>query len=207
MLHPHTELKRINDVIGYGVFATQAIPKGTILWALDPLDQVLTHHPANELEDEFAGALVHFTWTNGTGKRILCWDFGRYMNHSCEANSYGAGGTEFEIAVRDIAPGEELTSDYRTLNLEAPFECQCGSARCTGIVDDVDLESIAAYCDTMISDALPRIHAVEQPLWKWIGDQAWIEDMVRYPHRIPSVVKHRWSPPKLSVAAGNAEGR
>ena len=41
MIHPHTELRFINEQMGFGVFATQFIPKGTIIWALDELDQIL----------------------------------------------------------------------------------------------------------------------------------------------------------------------
>lgn len=32
MIHPDTELRFINPEIGYGVFATQFIPRGTITW-------------------------------------------------------------------------------------------------------------------------------------------------------------------------------
>jgi hypothetical protein len=41
MMFPHTKLRYINDQIGFGVFATKFIPKGTITWALDELDQIL----------------------------------------------------------------------------------------------------------------------------------------------------------------------
>ena len=40
MIHPSTELKYVSPEIGIGVVATEFIPKGTITWALDPLDQV-----------------------------------------------------------------------------------------------------------------------------------------------------------------------
>lgn len=39
MIHPHTELKHINNEVGYGVVATKFIPAGTITWVLDKLDQ------------------------------------------------------------------------------------------------------------------------------------------------------------------------
>ncbi|MHC5084588.1 MAG: SET domain-containing protein, partial [Planctomycetota bacterium] len=32
MIHPDTELRKVNETIGYGVFATRHIPKGTILY-------------------------------------------------------------------------------------------------------------------------------------------------------------------------------
>ncbi len=198
MLHPKTELKIVNAVVGYGVFATEAIPKGTITWALDPLDQILEPKRTGEIEAQFHGSVEHFTWTNGLGKRVLCWDFGRYMNHSCAANSIGYGGAEFEIAVRDIAVGEELTSDYRTLNLESPMMCTCGAPSCTGMVSASDLEFVAEECDQAIQSAFPMIHQVEQPLWQWMANKSLLQRMANTPAQIPSVRKHRWPPIEMS---------
>ena len=41
LLHPAGKLSWLNEGIGYGVIARAPIPKGTITWVLDPLDQVL----------------------------------------------------------------------------------------------------------------------------------------------------------------------
>ena len=42
MIHPDTELRFANPQIGLGVFATRfLIPKGTITWVRDQLDQAL----------------------------------------------------------------------------------------------------------------------------------------------------------------------
>jgi hypothetical protein len=195
MLHPATELKKINEEIGYGVFATQPIPLGTITWALDPFDQILDPLVTEQLEDQYDGNLTRYSWVNANGNRILCWDFGRFMNHSCEAKTFGPGGCHFEIAVRDIAAGEELTSDYATLNLEQPLICQCGSTQCRGVVKPDDLEEVATTSDLLIRTAFTRIRAVEQPLWRWVETQKQeIERMLHCPDSIPSIVKHRWPP-------------
>ncbi len=37
MIHSKTELKFINDLVGYGVFATETIPEGTIVYVKDSL--------------------------------------------------------------------------------------------------------------------------------------------------------------------------
>ncbi|MDR4495127.1 MAG: SET domain-containing protein [Nitrospirales bacterium] len=204
MLHPGTELRKINDEIGYGVFATQPIPRGTITWALDPLDQILDQHAAEQLEQPYGGNLMRYTWVNGNGHRILCWDFGRFMNHSCKANSYGPGGCQFEIAVCDIDAGEEITCDYATLNLENPLVCQCGSSRCRGVVTSDDLEGIAASCDELIRSAFARIREVKQPLWHWLESQnTKIDHMLLRPDSIPSVLKHRWRPASDAIASRN----
>ena len=56
----------------------------------------------------------------------------QYINHSCDPNAdaFVIGGSFFIFALREIAPGEEVTVDY--LN---PFEhdqsvCQCRTASC-----------------------------------------------------------------------------
>ena len=42
MLHPHTELKFVSPEIGYGIFVTALIPKGTITWVRDELDRIVS---------------------------------------------------------------------------------------------------------------------------------------------------------------------
>ncbi len=201
MLHPDTELRKVNDQIGYGVFATKPIPKGTITWALDPLDQILGTELDQCLARRYGDSLLHYTWVNAHGKRILCWDFGRFMNHSCDANSYGPGGCEFEIAVRDIAVGEELTSDYGTLNLDVPMSCACGASLCRGVVQSEDLEAIAPACDAHIREAFPHVGRVSQPLWQWVQEQAGVlEEMIHNPASIPSVLQHQWLPREHAIA-------
>lgn len=202
MLHPHTELRKINDEVGYGLFATRLIPFGTITWALDPLDHILDPHPSEQLEAHYHGDITRYSWVTGQGKRILCWDFGRFMNHSCEANTYAPGGCQFEIAVRDITPGEELTCDYATLNLEEPLVCQCGTALCRRIIKVDDLADIAVRCDALIRSAFTHLRTVPQPLWHWVEPyQMEITTMLTCPETIPSVLHHRWNAPQLIAAS------
>ena len=42
MLHPHTELRFINEQIGYGIVATHLIPCGTVTWVRDAFDQAFS---------------------------------------------------------------------------------------------------------------------------------------------------------------------
>ena len=39
MIHPNTRLGFVNEEIGYGVFATALIPKGTIVYVKDDLER------------------------------------------------------------------------------------------------------------------------------------------------------------------------
>ena len=44
MLHPHTELRHINQALGYGVVATRLIPPRDDYWVFDKLDQTFTQY-------------------------------------------------------------------------------------------------------------------------------------------------------------------
>ena len=58
---------------------------------------------------------------------------GCYLNHSCDPNAMRHGVNVY--AWKDIRAGEEITIDYR-LNAfgDDEWECDCGSANCTGSV-------------------------------------------------------------------------
>ncbi|MFO0962492.1 MAG: SET domain-containing protein-lysine N-methyltransferase [Phycisphaerales bacterium] len=60
----------------------------------------------------------------------------RYLNHSCDPNARVAAQERLLVARRAIAPGELVTFDYTTTELELaePFACHCGAAACLGTV-------------------------------------------------------------------------
>ena len=58
----------------------------------------------------------------------------RFTNHSCQPNgrlTISGGRIEF-YALRDIAPGEELTVDYGETHHEGKLACRCGALGCRG---------------------------------------------------------------------------
>ncbi|HJQ60149.1 MAG TPA: SET domain-containing protein, partial [Vineibacter sp.] len=138
MIHPATELRYIGPEIGYGVVALEPIPRGTVLWVLCQLDLVLNAQQMAAFGAQYQPILDRYAYIDSAGRHILCWDAGRYINHSCDPAMLGVGG-EVEIAVRDIAQGEELTCEYATLNIAAPMPCRCGSPHCRGTIDSDDL--------------------------------------------------------------------
>ena len=164
MIHPHTELRYINEQMGFGVFATQFIPKGTITWALDELDQILEPNYLDTV-DKYKGEIIKkYAYRNQDGKFILCWDLGRYVNHSFHANCMGTA-YEFEIAIRDIYPGEQLTDDYGTLNIDEPFECISEEGTERKIVYPDDLLTYYEEWDQQVLSALQHVYEVEQQLF------------------------------------------
>lgn len=165
MIHPDTEIRFINEKIGYGVVATKLIPKGTITWALDKLDRTFTPEYINNLEPVYRQIMDKYTYRNPQGHYVLCWDIARFINHSANANCITTA-YDFEIAIRDIQPGEELTDDYGYLNVEEPFEVvpEPGSNRTVVYPDD--LVRYYAIWDEKLLGAFPNLLHVEQPLFQ-----------------------------------------
>jgi hypothetical protein len=61
-----------------------------------------------------------------------------YTNHSCDPN-LAIQGQIVLVAMRDIAPGEELTIDWATTDDgDYTLHCRCGSPRCRGTVTGKD---------------------------------------------------------------------
>ena len=67
MIHPDTELRFINDVIGYGVVATKFIPKGTITWVQDDLDRVYSPEDIAKVNPIMLPHLDRYCFTNSKG--------------------------------------------------------------------------------------------------------------------------------------------
>ncbi|MDR2987547.1 MAG: SET domain-containing protein-lysine N-methyltransferase, partial [Nocardiopsaceae bacterium] len=61
-----------------------------------------------------------------------------FINHSCEPN-VGFAGNVVLVAMRDVAPGQELTTDYALFDdCDAEIECRCGAAACRGLITGRD---------------------------------------------------------------------
>ena len=164
MMHPDTRVTWIDDFTGHGVFATAPLPAGTLLCVPDGLDQELTVEQWRSLPPPLRGRVEAHTWRNRAGRFYLSWDHAKYVNHCCHANTLiTAWGVE--IVVRDIAAGEQVTSDYALLNVIDSYPVACSKAGCRGRVDARDAIRVADACDAAITRALSRTPAVEQPLW------------------------------------------
>jgi len=56
----------------------------------------------------------------------------QYMNHSCDPNAdaFVIGGSLLIFALREIAPGEEITVDYLNSFKHDQSVCQCRTSSC-----------------------------------------------------------------------------
>ncbi|HTG43860.1 MAG TPA: SET domain-containing protein [Verrucomicrobiae bacterium] len=185
MLHPNTELRHVNTQIGYGVFATRKIPKGTITWVRDDLDQTFEPDEIQQFRRDYRDILEKYTFVDRNGIAVLCWDLARYMNHSCEANCLGAG-YEFEVAIRDIEVNEELTDDYGTLNLRESFPCFCQNASCRGNVQPDDLTRLWEGWDVKLRAAFCEMPRLDQPLRIYLKSEKEIDEAARDPLKMRS---------------------
>jgi hypothetical protein len=197
MIHPHTELRFINSVIGFGVVATARIPRGTITWVRDPLDRAMSADDVDALGGLFRAQLDRFMFVDGACQRILCWDIAKYVNHSCDPVCL-APGFDFELAVRDIEPGEELCDDYGTLNPQEPFDCACEAPSCRGVVRPDDHLRLADAWDERVRKAFPSIASVEQPLWPLVNRRDEIAASLEGRAPVPSCRAHLLGAPEPS---------
>ena len=135
---------RHSVIHGRGVFAATPIAKGMQIieyrgerttW------EIVCERPASDPDDP-----AHtFIFELSDGRVIdagVRGSVARWINHSCAPNckSFEDGdGRVFIEARRAIAPGEELTYDYRlsldgriTRKIREEYACRCGAKRCRG---------------------------------------------------------------------------
>ena len=105
MIHPDTELRLVDERIGYGVFATRRIPAGTITWIRDALDRGFTRQAIDAMEPAYRAILDKYTFVDAIGEHVLCWDIARFVNHSCDPTCL-APGYDFEVFLDIGLPAE-----------------------------------------------------------------------------------------------------
>jgi hypothetical protein len=128
---------------GFGIFATSAFRKGEVVytgefhfyWSATDIS-VAVETDAGRFPMSLYGHAVH------AGRGLWrVYSFDSFINHSCEANTTdlrstkpptAAGGQFQKIALRDIVPGTELTSDYDMFiyNYAGIAACRCGARSC-----------------------------------------------------------------------------
>lgn len=199
MIHPDTEVEFISDEIGYGVFATQYIPMGSITWVRDEWDREIVQAEYATFDLKIQKAFEHYAYRNGKGNYILCWDHTKFMNHSFNANCF-LSPYEIELAVRDILPGEQLTNDYGFLNIERPFKgIEEGTKRKWAYPDD--LVKYHKIWDRKLRKAFKRILLVTQPLRPKVSHNKWeeIEAVALGKEQMGSILNCYFKPSEISM--------
>jgi hypothetical protein len=126
-----------SHIHGYGIVATRAFAAGETVCFGDGV----TYSPDDDFDDTYALLL------DGPGGDVL-WDLvdqTRWLNHSCDPNAEVRSRWDAEagqlvvwwVALRAIAPGDEITYDYAFVP-DVAEPCACGAASCRGVIVDPD---------------------------------------------------------------------
>jgi uncharacterized protein len=118
---------RIN---GKGVFSNRTFKKGEVILEIDDSRVVTDPSKLTKKQHEFELDYL------ADGKIVITKAPERYINHSCDPNSYvkTLGGIRRLLAMRNIQKGEEIVEDYSINGFnEGTFKCRCGSRNCRGI--------------------------------------------------------------------------
>lgn len=136
-----------NSISGYGIYASRNIKKGEIIFKGEGRSQrIITKRyvEKNWNEDE----KMHFRrYAYPVSEELfILWDEDPTewapQNHSCDPNTT-FDGLNMQ-AKKNISKGEELTLDYAEFldeNME-PFDCQCGSSNCRGLITGIPHNSL-----------------------------------------------------------------
>ncbi len=163
MIHPDTEIRFINQEIGFGVFATKFIPQGTMVYVKDHFEMVVSPSSYKQLKEPLKSTVEKYSYIDEHGDRIVSWDHAKYVNHCCQCNTMSTG-YGFEIAIRDIEAGEEITDEYGMFNLEYTMPLNCDKPGCRRQVSSRDLAKYFSNWDALVKKALRKFQKVEQPL-------------------------------------------
>ncbi|MBU1564147.1 MAG: SET domain-containing protein [Proteobacteria bacterium] len=171
MIIPCTKVVYINEDKGNGVVATARIPQGTVTWVFDDLDREIPMDRLERMSLPCQEATLTYSYRNNRGHLIFCWDNERFINHSFKPNCC-LTAYNFEIAIRNIEPGEELTNDYGAFNIIAPFAVDSEGSERTTVYPD-DLLRYNGLWDGQLQEAFSRFLHVEQPLRQVFSPDVW----------------------------------
>ena len=144
-----------NAIAGYGIYATQNISAGEIIFKLEETAQRIVTRKHVEQNWNAKEKLIFRQYAYPLSKEVfLLWDENPAnwapQNHSCDPN------TEYEglnvIALRAIPQGEELTLHYASFLDEhmEPFACQCGAANCSRWITGIPNNSVTTRAEMAI---------------------------------------------------------
>lgn len=122
----------VRDNAGFkGVYAKQAIKRDSIIFHLKG---TISTRPSKYTIQLGSNQHLNFPAIRRPNNDVdYCW---QYLNHCCEPNGYLNTAERTFRALRDIAPGEEISFNYLTTESEMaePFNCFCGSTHCFGFI-------------------------------------------------------------------------
>ena len=129
---------RRSTIEGRGLFAVEAIAKGEVVAIKG--GHIVDTPTLESLPDKLRNSDVQIA----DGLHLAALEESEYedvmlfINHSCEPN-VGFAGNVVLVAMRDVALGEELTTDYALFDdYEGAMDCTCGTSSCRRSIDGRD---------------------------------------------------------------------
>ncbi len=109
-----------SKIHGIGVFAEELIKQGQTVWVFDArVDARVDFSDLPTFPPPMRAFLRKYGYDEmyeGRRTIVLCGDHARHVNHADEPNLLDG---ETDVAARDIEPGEEITCNYYTFDLDA----------------------------------------------------------------------------------------
>jgi len=109
-----------------GVFALRSFQPGDVVLRWD-VSHLIRKADTSQLPETER----HYTHPFDNDRLVLVQPPERFVNHSCDNNTEVRDFSD--VAIRDIHPGEELTSNYSD-GAGFQFICACGFENCRGKV-------------------------------------------------------------------------
>ena len=132
------EIRLHDDQKGWGLFATEDIPKGRCVFRGTALE-VLKHNDDDSQDDNNDNFRDSHTVQTDWDTHVVMDIPAILVNHSCHANvgirPNNVGAYDF-IALTPIKKGQEILWDYETseYDIASQFTCCCGSSNCRGVL-------------------------------------------------------------------------
>ena len=126
---------RNSEIHGIGLFCREAIPKGTKVWAFNPLFDLVLEEPAIEaLPPAVLNFMRMYAYrAKETRELIVNIDLAKHMNHS-DTPSLVCDQDSNYFTAEDLQAGTELTCDYRVFAIEG----------CSDFLDQQEEEQVFA---------------------------------------------------------------
>jgi hypothetical protein len=122
--------------------------------------------------------IKRYSYMDPEGNHLVSWDLTKYINHCCQCNTmlspYG-----FEMAIRDIAPGEEITEEYAMYDFWQEMDLACEQTPCRKRQTFGDFDQLWRGWDAQMKTALVNFFKVPQPLLAFL-DAKTLADIQQY---------------------------
>ena len=165
-----TDIKE-SPIEGKGYFASEDVPLGTLVYFYSDADKRFTPSEFGSLSEVEQNRLREFAVEDEFGNWVET-ATGPHTNHSCDSNILPLfiDGYYTSIAVKNIALGDEITTDYSQFfsSFKWSMDCNCRSALCRhsigyGLDHDPNLE---IFWQDKLARAVANIAKVSQPITK-----------------------------------------